>query len=954
MSRAYPAGREADVVLRDGSTVRLRPVRPDDGAALRDFFGSLDSTSQAFRFFSGAVDLDGAARSMAEVDHEDRYGLIASHGPDHRPVGHGVYMGLGRGRAEVAFAVAGELQGGGLGTILLAHLAQVAADNGFDTFVAEVMPQNHRMIEMFRESGFPVETQATVEGLRVEFPTSLTREAVARFEDRDRIAAQAAVRGFFEPRSVAIVGASRRPGTVGGAVLHNLLESGFGGPVYPVNPAADTIQSVPAFAGVGDIPGEVDLGVLAVGAEATAEVARECGEKGARALVVLSAGFGEAGAEGVRLQEELLAVCRDAGMRLIGPNCLGILDTDPDAGLNVTFAPAAPPAGNVAFVTQSGALGLSLIDFAGARGIGVSSFASVGDRADVTGNDLLEYWEADERTKLVLLYIESFSDPRRFSRVARRIGRSKPLVAVKSGTSAAGARAAGSHTGALLAASDRATDALFGQSGVIRAETLAEMLDVASLLSSQPLPDGPRVGILTNAGGPAIMCADACEAAGLEVPAAPDLVRERLREFLPPQASTANPVDLIASASAEDFRRSIEVLGDWEGIDALIVIFIRPLQTRGEDVARAMHDALAGVTRKLPVQAVFMSQEEIATPAGAPAIPTHVYPEDAARALGKVVRHVAWRERPVAPLARFPEARADEAAAVLAEALTEGREWLDADACLRLLGCYGIAMPEAVTATDPAAAGAAAEALGGRVALKAHGPRILHKTELGAVRAGLEGAEAVSRAAAQMDEALATGGVEREAFMVQRMVDEGVELLVGVATDPVFGPVVACGAGGTAVELLGDVSVRVCPLSVADGEQMVRSLAIFPMLTGFRGMAPVDLEQPYRPRPARLRSCRCPSRDRRARPQSRNRDGGRGARGGRPGQGRAGAGHPSLARYLGVTAPPLVANHRWRPAAALMESTNHTTEERSPEPGTAQVLVRIEACGLCHAEIHAD
>jgi acyl-CoA synthetase (NDP forming) len=524
---------------------------------------------------------------------------------------------------------------------------------------------------------------------------------------------------------------------------------------------------------------------------------------------------------------------------MIGPNCLGVLNTAAGAGLNATFAPTSPPAGNVAFATQSGALGLALIEFASARGLGISSFASVGNRADITANDLLEFWEDDERTALALLYIESFSDPRRFSRVARRVGKRKPVVAVKSGRSDSGARAASSHTGALLAASDRATDALFEQSGVIRAETLAEMLDVASLLSSQPLPGGRRVGILTNAGGPAIMCADACEAAGLEVPTASEEVRERLRGFLPPQASLTNPVDMIASAGAEDFRRSVEALAGWEGIDALIVIFIRPLETRAEDVADAIRAALAESSRKLPVQAVFMSPK-MGSPAGAE-VPTHVYPEDAARALGKVVRHAEWRAKPEAPRAGFADTRPDEAAAILAEALGEKREWLAADACLRFLDCYGVGVPASITAADPEAAGAAAESLGGRVALKAHGPQILHKTELGAVRAGLAGAVEVAASAAEMDEALALAGVERETFLVQQMVDGGVELLVGVATDPVFGPVVACGAGGTAVELLGDVSVRVCPLTVADADEMVHSLAIFPMLTGFRGMDAVDL-----------------------------------------------------------------------------------------------------------------
>ncbi len=841
MSAEFPSNREADVVLHDGSTVHLRPVRPEDGALLRDLFAGLDPDSQAFRFFCGAIDTDRVAQEMAGVDYERRYGLIALRGSEHRPVGHGVYIAVDEERAEVAFAVADELQGRGLGTILLAHLAAAAGDHGIATFRAEVLPENHRMIEMFRESGFPVEIASGPEGLRVEFPTSLSPAAIARFEERDSIAARASVGRFLEPSSVAVVGASRHEGTVGGAVLRNLVESGFPGEIYPVNPAATSVQDLPAFGAVAEVPGEIDLAVLAVKAEETAAAARDCAAKGAHSLVVLSAGFGESGPEGAKRERELLEICREAGMRLIGPNCLGILDTRPEHGLNLTFAPSAPPIGNVAFATQSGALGLALIEFAATRSLGVSSFASLGNRADITANDLLEFWERDERTRVVLAYIESFSDPRRFARVAQRIGRRKPLVVVKSGGSAAGARAAGSHTGALLAASDRTTDALFEQSGVIRAETLSELLDVASLLSSQPLPQGPRVGILTNAGGPAIMCADACEAAGLEVPELPDALRRELASFLPSEASLANPVDMIATASAKQYRRAIGALGAWEGIDAMIVIFIRPLQTASEEIAAAAQEAARDLEREIPIQAVFMTPAESAAIAASATLPTYLFPEDAVRALAKVARHARRRERPQQPPPELGNLREDEAAAILAQALGAGREWLSAEECLRLLDCYGIAMPEAIVAADPEAAGDAAASLGGPVALKAHGPKILHKSELGAVRAGLHGAKEVTAAAREMDARLGRAELERASFLVQRMVEGGVELLVGVASDPVFGPVVACGAGGTAVELLGDVSVRVCPLGADDGEQMVRSLAIFPMLLGFRGQAPVDL-----------------------------------------------------------------------------------------------------------------
>ncbi|HET9186095.1 MAG TPA: GNAT family N-acetyltransferase [Solirubrobacterales bacterium] len=841
MSSGYPVHREADVVLRDGSTVHLRPVRPEDEGTLREFFARLDAQSLAFRFFSGAVDVGRAAASLAAVDYAERYGLLAVRGGG-RVVGHGLYVGGPGERAEVAFAIGAEMQGRGLGTILLAHLAEVADERGYATFVADVLPQNHQMIEMFRDSGLPIQVRAEPGVLRVEMPTSFSAAARKRFEDRDRLAARASVGTILEPASVALVGASRKAGSVGAEVLRNLVESGYRGTLYPINPAADELGGAKAYPSLHSLPGDVELAVIAVPAAAVAETAREAAAKGARALVVLSAGFSETGEEGAERERELLAVCREAGMRLVGPNCLGVLGTAAAAPLNATFIPDPPPPGRVAFASQSGALGLALAEFARERLLGVSSFVSLGNRADVTANDFLEFWEEDGRTGVALMYIESFSNPRRFSRVSRRVGRRLPVVAMKSGRSAAGARAASSHTGALLAASDRTVDALFAQSGVVRAETLAEMLDLAALFSAQPLPKGPRVAIVTNAGGPGIMCADACDAAGLEVPETPPEVREALGEFANPAAGLGNPVDLIASAGPEEFRRAIVALSAWEGIDAIISIFIRPLATGTGEVAAAIGAAAAELARPLPLQAVFMTTGEREPLARAAQVPIHVQPESAAQALGKAVAYAEWRRRPEPEVPEPTDVSGDEVAAVIAEALAEEREWLSAAECERVLGCYGVAVPASRLVEGAREAGEAATDLGGRVALKAHGAGILHKSELGAVAVGLSGAEEVEAAAERMRTALAAQGLTPESFLVQRMVEGGIELLVGVASDPVFGPVVACGAGGTAVELLGDVALRVCPLTHADAAEMIGSLATFPLLTGFRGAEPTDLE----------------------------------------------------------------------------------------------------------------
>ncbi len=842
MSGGYPVSNEADVVLRDGSTVHVRPVWASDEPLLAEFFAGLSPESRAFRFFSAGASVDDAARITVDVDYESRYGLVATRGDDDHLVAQGTYAKTGSDRAEVAFAIADELAGMGMATILLAHLAEVAAANGVAVFEAEVQAGNRRMVEVFRESGFPIDRSSLPGAIHIELPTSFSPGATERFEDRDRISAAAAVRQFLEPRAVAVIGASRRRGSIGGEIFHNMLEAGFDGVVYPVNPSAEVVQSVRAYHDIADVPGEVDLAVVAVPADAVADAARACAAKGVPALVVISAGFTEVGEEGAARQRILLEICRDAGMRLVGPNCLGILNTAADSSFNATFAPSMPPPGSVGFVTQSGALGLALIDLAEDRSLGVSSFASIGNRADITANDLLEYWEGDDATSVALLYIESFSNPRRFSKVARRVGRRKPIVVVKSGRSTAGARATESHTGALIAASDVTVDALFDQVGVIRTDSLSELLDVASLLANQPLPAGPRVGIITNAGGPAIMCADACEAVGLKVPALPASVQAKLAEGLAPEASLTNPVDMIATASAEQYQRTIASLAEWEGIDALIVIFIRPLLTRAEDVAQAVRAACSELAREIPVQAVFMSARDHAAMTAAGGVPALQYPEDAARALGRVMRHVEWRERPQEAPAGFSEADADGAAAVIAGALAEGGGWVGPSEVAELLGCYGIRMPEWRTVADSVAAGHAAEELGGRVALKAAGPAIVHKTDLHAVRAGLSGAAEVSWAAVEMDEHLAGAGVERETFMVQSMVEVGTELLVGVVSDPVFGPVLACGAGGTAAELYKDVAVRICPIAAHEAQAMIGSLAIQPLLTGFRGAPVADAE----------------------------------------------------------------------------------------------------------------
>ena len=837
----------ADIVLRDGSTVHVRSVRPDDTEALRAFFRNLSDESRWLRFFGGAGDhfLAEAARKCAAAD-AGACGIVATAGEAGAIVGHGLYVRTHPEQAEVALAVADAYQGRGLGTILLAHLALTAAQAGIRTFEADVLPSNHRMLELVRESGFPQEVRAEPGQLCVTFPTSLTSEALARFDARERTAATNALGLFFRPRSVAVIGASRRRGTVGGEIFHNLLASCFPGPVYPVNAAAPVVQSVTAYPTVESIAGPVDLAVIVVPADDVLTVAAQCARKAVRALLVASAGFAELGEVGRRRQAELLRICRSAGMRLIGPNCMGLLSTDPAVPLNATFAPGMPPAGRIGFLSQSGALGLAIIDRASALGLGLSTFVSVGNKADISANDLLQYWESDPRTDVILLYLESFGNPRKFSRLARRIARTKPIVAVKSGRSRAGSRAAGSHTGALVASSDTPVEALFDQSGVIRTDTLAELFDVASLLAHQPVPKGRRVGIVTNAGGPAILCADACEAEGLEVPVLSDAMQAKLRELLPPEASVTNPVDMIAAATAEQYQRTIEAVGRDPEIDALVVIYIPPVVTRPEDVAAAIvagAQALKRARIDKPLLAVFMSAAGVpdALRAADVGIPSYPFPENAAIVLARTARYGEWRARPEMPRADLPGVRRDEAAALVTRALGRGDGWLPPAEVGRLLACYGIPVVETRVVRDAEGAVRAAGELATGVALKAIAPGLVHKTEAGAVRLGLIGDAAVRTAADEMTARLRAAGHEPSGFVVQPMVAAGVELLIGVTEDPQFGSLVVCGAGGTLVELLHDVAVRLAPLTVVDSVEMLRSLRSYPLLTGFRGAPACDV-----------------------------------------------------------------------------------------------------------------
>jgi acetyl coenzyme A synthetase (ADP forming)-like protein len=837
---AYPAEREVDVALRDGTTAHIRPVRPDDELGIRALLDRLSADDRALRFFSAGSNLRDAARQAANVDYVNRYGLVAVAPDDRTILGHGCYIrAAGAAEAEVAFEVDDALRGEGIASTMLAHLAQAAATVGVDRLTAVVLPENRRMLQVFRESGLEPAIRRGDGEMDVSLATWLGPEALARFDARDAEAAVAAVRHVLRPASVAVVGASPRPGSVGASVLANLLAAGFQGEVHPVNPRHTAVAGLRCHPSVEAIGQAVELAVIAVPASAVLDAAASCARAGVRAIVVVSDGFAEAGDDGRQRQRELLALCRQAGMRLVGPNCLGVMTTDPAVRLNASFAPSTPPAGPVAFLSQSGALAIAAIDLAGRAGLGLSSFVSVGNKADLSGNDFLSYWEQDEPTRVVMLYLESFGNPRKFSRVARRVAASKPIVAVKGGRSAAGVRAAGSHTGAMLAGSPATIAALFVQAGVIATDSLQELFDVGLLLAHQPAPRGRRVGIVTNGGGLGILCADACGAAGLDVVGLSQRTRTALAQQAPRGAAVANPVDLLAAAAPDAFATTITTLAASGEVDALVAIYVPPKISDPVDVAQAVQRAASAVD--LPVATVFTMSDpprDALAPGDGPGVPVFRFPEEAAHALGRAARYGRWLERGPDPA---PQVEADRriATAVIGEALVRGGGWLEPEEVAGLLDAYRIPRARQRVVASAQATGRAAAALGGDVALKAIAPGLVHRSDAGAVVTGLHGQCAVTRAAAAMRQRLAGRGIDASGFLVQEMI-HGVELLTGVVTDPVFGPVVVCAAGGMASEILGDRSVRLSPLGPRAAHEMLRELHTFRLLDGYRAAPRCD------------------------------------------------------------------------------------------------------------------
>lgn len=828
----YPTHWEADVVLSDGATAHLRPILAADAERLVQFYARVSDESKYLRFFAPYPQLsDADVARFTQVDHHDRVAMILLIGQDMIAVGR--YERINANDAEVSFLVEDSQQGRGVGSVLLEHLAAAARERGIGRFQADILPQNRKMIQVFADAGYTVDNRYEDGLVRVEFAIAPTDGSLEVMAAREHRAEARSIIRLMEPRSVAIVGASRSRDTVGQRLVRNLVDGGFTGPIYAVNPEATAVSGIPAYPTVRDIPGKVDLAVVAVPAASVQSVVLDCAAQGVRALVVVSSGFAETGTEGGRArQRELVATARAHGMRVVGPNCLGIANSDPAFSLNASLASVLPPPGRVGLFAQSGALGTVILTDGAARGIGLSTFVSAGNRADVSGNDLMQYWRDDPATEVVLLYLETLGNPRKFARISRRLGREKPVVAVKSGRSAQGGPLGHTVRVTDLPDADATLDAMFRQSGVIRVDTVSELFDVGTLLAYQPLPEGATVAVVSNTGALCLLAADAAVAAGLE------LRRE--------------PWDLGPDASAADYTAALTALAAEPDVHSLLVVYTPAIEgSSSDEVARAIAD-VAGRAGK-PVVTTFLGTRGVPTSmrrldesgvAIRGSVPSYPSVEEAARALAHVHRYASWRRRKRGTVPEITGIDAESARMLVEQRLsaagttTRAGVELSQDDLKTLLGHYGIDLLPMIPAPTLADAQTALKSLDGEVVLKATAPHLRHRPDLADVWRNIDSPEEMRDAWETMSRTLANPVQAR--FVVQPMAPGGVPVVIRAREDAMFGPVVSFGVAGVATELLGDRSYRIPPLTDVDVAEMVREVKAAPLLFGYGGGTVAD------------------------------------------------------------------------------------------------------------------
>ncbi|UUU19038.1 bifunctional acetate--CoA ligase family protein/GNAT family N-acetyltransferase [Streptomyces sp. DSM 40750] len=840
-------------LLADGTTVCIRPVRPSDHDRLEGLYEEMSPENLRLRFFAASHRSARLAADRACAPPRTGYRALLAE-TQGRVIGLAEYdTGDEKDAADVSIAVADGLHHRGVGTLLVEHLVSAARAEGITTFTADALSENHEVLKLFADLGLRTDRRFEGPEVRCTIVLDQSDTYLTAVEERGRAADVASLKPLLRPKAVAVVGAGRKPGSVGRAILHQLHSGGYTGRLFAVNPAAHSILGVPSYSSVSALPKTPDLAVLAVPAAAIPETAEECGKAGVRALLVVTSGIHADQAQA------LLAACRSYGMRLVGPNCLGISNTDPELSLDATFAAGHPRPGTAGVAVQSGGVGIALLDGLSRLGIGVSSFASLGDKYDVSGNDMLQWWESDGRTGLALLHLESFGSPRAFSRTARRLTRRMPVLTVDAGRTDAGRRAAASHTAA-AATRTMTRGALFTQAGITATRSIGELLETAALLHSQPLPAGSRVAIVTNAGGAGVLAADACAEAGLSLPAPTAELIDDLLAVLPDGAAVGNPVDATAAVTEEQLTDCVDRIMRYGGVDAVLVALVPTAvaAATGDDLVRALtlpHSRLrsSGGTsipgrRAKPIVVVRLEQGlpvELLPATEDGTIPSFAEPQAAARGLAHAAHRAAWLARPAGTVPELDGVETERARTVIGTYLAAHPDggWLDPRTCADLLACYGIPqIPWAWAETEDDAVLAADRLRGadGRVVMKAHWPGLVHKSQQHAVHLDLRGDSEIRAAFRDLETRFAglmTGVV------LQPLAVRGTELFAGVVQDEVFGPLVLFGLGGTATEVLADHAARLAPLTDHDVHDLITSPRCAPLLFGAHGNGPVDLEE---------------------------------------------------------------------------------------------------------------
>lgn len=818
---------EADVLLRDGRTAHIRPIQPEDRELLVEFYSRVSDQSKYYRFFSPMPTLsDKDLDRFTNVDHSSRVAFILVVAGQMIAVGR--YDTIKPGLAEVAFLVEDKHQGRGIGQLLLEHLAQAGRERGVEEFVAEVLPDNQAMIHTFKDAGYQVKSAFEDGVMELVFRIDPTETAIGVMQQREHRAESASIERFFKPRSIAVIGASRRQDTIGQALVRNLVLGDFTGRIHVVNPSAEAVSGMPAWDSVAEIPDEVDVAIVAVPAEAVQDVVLDCAAKGVHGLVVISSGFAETGEEGRLRQRRLVGLSRSYGLRLIGPNALGLINTDPAVSLNASLSSTMPSRGRAGFFCQSGALGSAILEKVANRGLGLTTFVSAGNRADVSGNDLLQYWEEDAATEVILLYLESIGNPRKFSRIARRVSRRKPIIAVRSGRSLQGVPMG--HAVRKIAAPSEAVDAMFRQAGIIQVESLEEMFDVAQLLAHQPLPRGRRLAVVGNSDALGLLAADAASSVGLVV---------------------NKQVALGADATADDFEDALDAAIDDPEVDAIAAIYIPPINLSGEDVANVL--AAVGEQSDKPIVSTFLGTEGVpellrvpdvaGSSAGRGSVPSYPAVESAIRALARVVEYAVWLRTPDVASGDLDSVNRDAARAFVNELLMHhpGGKDLDVSEQGRLLQAYGISLWDTRPVASLDEAQQAGEDLGWGVVLKATADHLRDRPDLAHVWRNIDSAEEMADAWENLRKVITQP--EDAGFVVQRNAPPGVPIAISSMEDPLFGPVLSFGMGGPLSELVGDRSYRIPPLAEHDAQDMVREIKASPLLFGYRGGEIVEVSE---------------------------------------------------------------------------------------------------------------